>query len=69
MMQTFTKTEIRWVIDALRHDMEYTERLRLTSIDGSLSQELAELRYNNLNAILHKFTSVLEDDAKRIAVK
>lgn len=69
MMQTLSKTELRWIIDALNHDIRGDVAVMEQSTPGSVQYRLAELHRDNLAAVSYKVSNALATDAKRIAVK
>ena len=69
MMQTLTKMELQWILDALKHDIQTDSAMLKNAPIGSLTRRLAELHRDNLQSVLYKVANVIETDAKRIAIK
>lgn len=66
-MQTFTKNEITWMLEAIKLTAEYynTHSKRCAGMEASLMV----LQSEQLTVISEKLDKVLEDSNKRIAIK
>lgn len=66
-MQTITKIEVDWTVEALKMTSEYyrIHSKRTSQIEASL----AVLRAEQLEAITDKLEKAIEDENKRIAIE
>lgn len=66
-MQTFTKNEITWMLEAAKLTAEYynTHSKRCSDLESSL----AVLRAEQLTLIAEKLDKALKDGNKRLAIK
>lgn len=66
-MQSFTKNEVAWTLDAIKLTAEYynTHSRRTSGIEASL----AALRSEQLTAIADKLNRALDTGNKRIEIK
>ena len=69
MMQSFTKTELAWIYDALEHESEKSIKVMQESEEGSPLFHLAELSRDNLQSVMHKIHEAMNGESKRIAIK
>lgn len=66
-MITFNKTELGWIRDAIENDVASMEQLLLDRPD--LPPQLITLRKENLSSVLGKLNTIINSDAKRIAIR
>ena len=66
-MITFNKTELGWIRDAIENDIASMEQLLLDRPD--LPPQLITLRKENLTSVLNKLNTIINSDAKRIAIR
>ncbi len=66
-MVAFNKTELGWIRDAIENDIASLEQLLLNRPD--LPPQLIELRKENLSSVLGKLNTIIDSNAKRIAVR
>lgn len=68
-MQTFTKTELCWIYSALEKSAMDDLRTMQEVGDGNTAYALAELHKENMRAVMHKISTALAEDSKRIAIQ
>lgn len=69
MMQSFTKTELAWIYEALKHEtIRKIEQMKECEI-GSPAYHLAELARDNTRTTMYKIHEALNGNCKRIAIK
>ena len=68
-MQTFTRTELKWIQALVKKDMDINREIFETDDTPFTFRELAWLRHANMNDIVVKLHITLNEDAKRIAIK
>jgi len=66
-MVTLNKTELGWIRDAIENDIASMEQLLLDCPD--LPPQLITLRKENLTSVLGKLNTIIDSDAKRIAIR
>lgn len=66
-MVTFNKTELGWIRDAIENDVASMEQLLLDRPD--LPPQLITLRKENLTSVLGKLNTIINSNAKRVAIR
>lgn len=66
-MQTFTKIEIQWLIQAINHQIEALEEI-IRKDQGVISTGLCNLRREELFAMKDKLETALKNNEKRIEI-
>jgi len=69
MMQSFTKTELGWIYNALKHEAEKSCKAMRESEEDSPLFHLAELNRDNMRSTMHKIHEAMNGNCKRIAIK
>lgn len=69
MMQSFTKSELAWIYNALKHEAEKSNQTMQELGENSPLFHLAELNRDNCRATMHKIHEAMNNGCKRIAIK
>lgn len=67
-MEKLTKTEIKWMVDALQLTIGYYEQVMQRSTN-QMERGMAKLQAENLGSVKRKLERVLSSGCKRIAVE
>ena len=69
-MQTFTRIEIKWIINTLDHAIDAQEAIIKEHInDNTLELNLLKLQCENDKSVRKKLTSILNSNDKRVEIE
>ena len=69
MMQTLTKTELSWIYNALKHELENNGKVFDESPRGSLEWILAHHNQECIRGVMYKIMTLRNGNAKRVAIE
>lgn len=69
MMQSFTKTELAWIYNALDKQAIECIHVMNEAEHGNPIYHLAELKRDNIRSVMRKIHTALNDGSKRIEIK
>ena len=69
MMQSFTKKELAWIYNALKHEVENSCKVMQETEESSPLFHLAELNRDNMLSTMNKIHEAMNGNCKRIAIK
>lgn len=69
MMQSFTKTELKWIYKALREEADANALIMVENSPDSVEYKLANIARENARSVMRKIDTVIKNNSKRIEIK